>query len=432
MPKDILNIALIGAGPSNVAFAIAMEESEQFASDTNAMIFESGDKVAWHEGMIFPEAQSQVSFLKDLVTLRNPTSKFSFINYLHVSGRLDSFVNLQTFYPYRKEISAYLSWCANNLTKTQLRLNARVASIAPNKNNDVIENWTITLESGESYIAKRVIYGAGREANVPKEFKALGSDKLVHASTFMKKLQEMKALKPKKIAVIGSAQSAAEVYKECLDNFPAANVDIICRSIGFKPYGGSKFTNRFYDNGFIETFYNLPKTGRERLTKDMHDSNYAGVTPALLEVLYRKQYLSELNNDVRTKVLCYSAIEDISLAENGMCKITCQNMLDNSTLEQSYDLVVLGTGYSNCMPSIIEALTPYTLDCEISVTESYQLKTQTPVDAPLYLLGVNEASHGISDTLLSSVAESAIKVLNDIVSKSTESKNSFLRESNAA
>ena len=57
--------------------------------------------MAWQRGMLLPWAQSQVSFLKDLVTLRNPRSRFSFVNYLHAMGRLDDFVNLGSFTPYR-------------------------------------------------------------------------------------------------------------------------------------------------------------------------------------------------------------------------------------------------------------------------------------------------------------------------------------------
>ena len=42
-------------------------------------------------------ATMQVSFLKDLVTLRNPRSAFTFVNYLHSVGRLDEFINLGSF-----------------------------------------------------------------------------------------------------------------------------------------------------------------------------------------------------------------------------------------------------------------------------------------------------------------------------------------------
>lgn len=63
--------------------------------------------VEWQPGLLLPWAKSQVSFLKDLVTLRNPNSEFSFVNYLHSVGWLDDFINLASFTPYRVEISEY-------------------------------------------------------------------------------------------------------------------------------------------------------------------------------------------------------------------------------------------------------------------------------------------------------------------------------------
>ena len=76
---------------------------------------EQHDNVVWQRGMLLPWSQSQVSFLKDLVTLRNPRSQFSFVNFLHATGRLDEFINLGSFTPYRLEISDYLSWVARSL-----------------------------------------------------------------------------------------------------------------------------------------------------------------------------------------------------------------------------------------------------------------------------------------------------------------------------
>ena len=42
-------------------------------------------RFGWHRGMLLEDATMQVSFLKDLVTLRNPASGFSFLSYLHAT-----------------------------------------------------------------------------------------------------------------------------------------------------------------------------------------------------------------------------------------------------------------------------------------------------------------------------------------------------------
>jgi len=52
------------------------------------------------------------SFMKDLATLRNPRSRYTFMSYLHSQGRLISFINRGSTIPTRKEYSDYLSWAA--------------------------------------------------------------------------------------------------------------------------------------------------------------------------------------------------------------------------------------------------------------------------------------------------------------------------------
>ncbi|NOJ47631.1 lysine N(6)-hydroxylase/L-ornithine N(5)-oxygenase family protein [Bradyrhizobium sp. WSM 1744] len=45
-------------------------------------------------GMLLPGSDMQISFLKDLVSLRDPTSPFTFLNYLHKRGRFAGFHQL--------------------------------------------------------------------------------------------------------------------------------------------------------------------------------------------------------------------------------------------------------------------------------------------------------------------------------------------------
>jgi L-ornithine N5-oxygenase len=62
--------------------------------------------------MLLDDATMQVSFLKDLVTLRNPTSEFSFLCYLHSKGRLIDFINHKNLFPLRVEFHDYFAWAA--------------------------------------------------------------------------------------------------------------------------------------------------------------------------------------------------------------------------------------------------------------------------------------------------------------------------------
>jgi hypothetical protein len=65
--------------------------------------------------MLLPDAMMQISCLKDLATLRNPSSPFTFLSYLHEHGRLVSFINRGSTVPTRREFADYLAWAANKV-----------------------------------------------------------------------------------------------------------------------------------------------------------------------------------------------------------------------------------------------------------------------------------------------------------------------------
>jgi non-ribosomal peptide synthase protein (TIGR01720 family) len=71
-PVDLLGV---GFGPSNLAVAIAAAEHNATgpaAQVLRARFVERQEAFGWHRGMLIDDATMQVSFLKDLVTLRNP------------------------------------------------------------------------------------------------------------------------------------------------------------------------------------------------------------------------------------------------------------------------------------------------------------------------------------------------------------------------
>lgn len=84
--SPVHDVVGIGFGPANLALAIALEEHNESArrdQAVTALFLERQPSFGWHRGMLIDGATMQVSFLKDLATLRNPTSRFGFVPYLH-------------------------------------------------------------------------------------------------------------------------------------------------------------------------------------------------------------------------------------------------------------------------------------------------------------------------------------------------------------
>src|SRR5436305_11802623 len=90
--EKVYDVLGIGFGPSNLAVAAAIAEEASAPGESLSSVFlERKPSYAWHPGMLLSGAQVQLSFMKDLVTLRNPQSRFTFLKYLKDKGRLDKF-----------------------------------------------------------------------------------------------------------------------------------------------------------------------------------------------------------------------------------------------------------------------------------------------------------------------------------------------------
>src|SRR5579875_3211127 len=208
-----VELLAVGAGPSNLALAAALEELAPDLAE-NTLMIERAPAIEWQSGLLLPWAKSQVSFLKDLVTLRNPQSEFSFLNYLYSVGRLDDFINMGSFEPYRVEVSDYFQWAANSFSKVQLRLNCACAALEPQRAADGrLTGWHATLADGSEVSSRYLVVGIGRDAYIPTVFAGVPSTRLVHSTQYRPSLASLDREFPYRVAVVGSAQSAAEMYR---------------------------------------------------------------------------------------------------------------------------------------------------------------------------------------------------------------------------
>src|SRR5687768_7479125 len=104
-PYDVVGV---GFGPSNLAVAAAVAEHR--GPSLAARFLERQPRFGWHRGMLIDGATMRVSYLKDLVTMRNPASGYSFLSYLHDHDRLADFINYGSAHPLRVEFHDYLDW----------------------------------------------------------------------------------------------------------------------------------------------------------------------------------------------------------------------------------------------------------------------------------------------------------------------------------
>ncbi|AIG00698.1 L-ornithine 5-monooxygenase PvdA [Pseudomonas fluorescens] len=395
----------IGFGPSNLALAIALQEREKAQGKLDVLFLDKQADYRWHGNTLVSQSELQISFLKDLVTLRNPTSPYSFVNYLKAHGRLVDFINLGTFYPCRMEYNDYLRWVAGQFTE-QSRYGEDVLAIEPILHQQQVEALRVISRDahGEQLVrtARSVVVSAGGTPRIPEAFKALKEDgRVFHHSQYLSRMAQQPCVegRPMRIAIIGGGQSAAEAFIDLNDSFPSVQVDIILRGSALKPADDSPFVNEVFSPEFTDLVFQQPSSERERLVNEYHNTNYSVVDLDLIERIYGIFYRQKVSGIARHAFRTLTTVEKASAGSLGI-ELVVRHNATGETVINHYDAVVLATGYERQMHrQLLAPLEAYMGDFEVS--RDYRVVTDERCKAGIYMQGFSQASHGLSDTLLS-------------------------------
>ncbi|HJQ03002.1 MAG TPA: SidA/IucD/PvdA family monooxygenase [Jatrophihabitans sp.] len=415
MDHPEIELLAIGAGPSNLALAVAIEELAPADFARKCLVIEQHQDIGWQRGMLLPWAQSQVSFLKDLVTMRNPRSQFTFINYLYESDRLHDFINMSSFLPFRLEISNYLQWVARSLSRVQVQYDRRCMRVdAVRSAAGEITAWLVELSDGSVLAARNLVVGIGRDPHIPEVFRSLDKAKVIHSTEYADRVSELDQAASLRIAVVGAAQSAAEMLWESYQRMPTAQCAMIMRTVGLGYYQTSQFTNELYFPSFTDTFYAAKPEARQRVLTEMRRTNYAGVTPELLNAIYRQMYQERLTGRQRLRMIPSVDITDARMEADEVVLTLTQQMTGEQD-ELRCDVVMLGTGFERTLPALTRTIAELVGVEQLLVSRAYRAILPPTVRAGCYLQGTNEESHGIADSLISVLAIRAGEIVDDLL-----------------
>ena len=110
--KKVYDIVGIGIGPFNLGMAALADGIDNL----ECAFIDKQPEFNWHPGMMIPGTSLQVPFYADLVTVVNPQSKYSFLNYLRHKKRLFRFAIHENNFISRREYNNYCQWVAAQLT----------------------------------------------------------------------------------------------------------------------------------------------------------------------------------------------------------------------------------------------------------------------------------------------------------------------------
>ena len=416
MNTPVYDMIGIGFGPANLAIAIALDEHRPANGRHLQYCFiERQHGFEWHAGMLLSNTHLQVSFMKDLVTLRNPTSRYSFVNYLHQKNRLESFINLGTFYPSRLEYNDYMRWAADGF-RDRVHYGETVISTDPVEENGQVDWLVVRSRCPDGSVNERrahaVVVGIGGQPAIPEPFlECRDQPRICHSSQYKPWLGRFDVDEPR-LAVIGSGQSGAEIFRDLMDRHPRGQVDMITRARALNPADDSPFVNEIFDPGFIDEFYRTPEAKRRSIIRDFSHTNYSVVNLDLIEEIYARLYEQGVAGDRRHAFLPCHEVTGVEATPDSI-SLALHNSGTSRNYGKRYDGVVLATGFARRAHwDLLGSLRPWIASG--SVERGYQIPMRANCRARVFLQGCCEETHGLADTLLSVLATRSEEVVTSL------------------
>jgi L-ornithine N5-oxygenase len=415
---DVLGI---GFGPSNLALAIAVDEHNRTTGGAavDAVFVEKQDAFGWHRGMLIDDATMQVSFLKDLVTMRDPTSAFSFVAYLHDRGRLVDFMNHKTLFPLRIEFHDYLEWAARRMSHL-VHYGSEVVDVQPVRDDDAVWAFDVTVGGRDPIVrrARNLVIGAGLEPRMPPGIER--SARVWHNRDFLRGVERLAGgPPPSRFVVLGAGQSAAEVTGYLHREFPDSEVCAVFARYGYAPADDSPFANRIFDPEAVDLYYSAPPAVKRMLFDYHRNTNYSVVDTELIEELYRRAYQEKVTGRERLRIMHACKVLGVEDGNDGAVLTTLEALATGERTVLDSDAVIVATGYRPVCP--LELLGQArslcaTSDCGmVRVGRDYRIDATCEMRAGIYLQGATEHTHGIGSTLLSNTAVRAGEILDSIL-----------------
>ncbi|MFJ4840360.1 lysine N(6)-hydroxylase/L-ornithine N(5)-oxygenase family protein [Streptomyces sp. NPDC088746] len=413
----------IGFGPSNVAMAIAVGEHNAGTGahePVTARFFEQQPRFGWHRGMLIDDATMQVSFLKDLVTLRNPASEYSFLCYLKSRGRLVDFINHKNLFPLRVEFHDYFEWAAAKVD-AMVSYGHEVVGVTPVVGDGTVEYLDVTVRSAGELVAHRarnVVIGTGLRPLMPEGVER--GDRVWHNSDLLAKVDGLKGTSPSRFVVVGAGQSAAENVAYLHRRFPEAEVCAVFSRYGYSPADDSAFANRIFDPGAVDDYFAAPGSVKRRLMDYHGNTNYSVVDIDLIDDLYRKTYQEKVLGTERLRFLNVSRLAAVEEGTDTV-RATVKSLVTGEETVLDADVVVFATGYSPVDPLGLlgEVADRCLLDADgrVRVERDYRIATGPGLNCGIYLQGGTEHTHGITSALLSNTAIRVGEILDSLLGR---------------
>lgn len=416
MSQQHVNLAGIGAGPFNLSVASLLQK----APGITYRFFEKKRSFSWHSGLMLPGARLQTSWMKDLVTPVDPTSPYSFMNFLVDKGRFYSFINAEQAAISRQEFAQYLEWVTAQLP--QVQYDAQVQEIN-------YQNGRFWLRFDDGIIsADHLCVGTGTQPYVPEFAVRYLGNQVFHGGSI---LNAPRQLAGKRVVVVGGGQTGAEVYLELINERwgECESVAWVSRRDNFDQLDEAPFTNDLFTPDYVKHFLTLPRASKQKVVARQKLAS-DGISPSTLREIYQSMYQIQVVNG-QAKSLAMLPGRQLTAMQKQRAgyglTLHCSDGEHNGDGMQSgvgkteklqADVVIFCTGFRTVIPPSLEPLMEsicWEDDGVFSMQDNYQVNWEYAERNRIYAVNASRHHHGIVDPQTSLMAWRAANIVNDLL-----------------
>lgn len=396
MSETVHDVVGVGIGPFNLGLAAMLDGIEE---DVDAVFLEREAEFNWHEGMLLEGATLEVPFLADLVTLADPTSPYSYLNYLRETGRLYEFYFYETFQVPRREYNEYLRWVVAELESC--RFGRDVTAV---RWDDEHGHYVVTAthpETGErfEYRGENLALGVGSRPQIPDHLQGHPERDVFHTATYRGNRERV--LEADSVTVVGSGQSAAEVFQDLLERQADPDndyrLDWLTRSDGFFPMEYSKLGLQHFTPEYDRYVYDLPQDVKDEFIPEQ-ELLYKGIDPGTSAEIYDLLYRRSIGDrDPDVGLFAMTEVRDIEAVGDGaQYALDCHQWQAEESFVHESEVVVLGTGYERPIPDFLDPLADvigWDEQGRFEVTADHRLEIDAAGD--IFLQNAEMHTHGV-------------------------------------
>ena len=382
----------IGVGPANLSLASLLYG---YPAATNIFL-EKKESFGWHDGQLIDGATLQVSMLKDLVSLADPTNKFSFLAYLHSQRRIYHFLNAQFNAVPRQEFRNYMDWASRE--NENILFKEEVLEV----NFEKI--FTIRTRR-RTVTADNIVVGVGTQPWVPAMAQGRLGRTQFHISDFTDKARDLGG---KTVCVVGGGQSGAEAFLDLMSR-PASerprHVSWVSRRSSYLPLDESPFTNDFYMPCHSDYFFRLDRAWREDFN-GRHLLTSDGISETTLRQIYQRAYVLRFIEGIPDlfSFLPNRAITGLEGSDDAGWTMTCvHNYSPARPARIAADVVIWATGFRQASRDFLSPVSARleTENGEYRIDEDFAVRWDGPPDRVIFIQNAARQQRGHADANLS-------------------------------